>query len=235
MALAYERGFNSSSSDDEPGRQAGLWRQAALLDRLGQFHHSHNIARLRIDRRPWVQPARGRLARWSIAYPDAYQTLISRAVLTETAQHDEAEVLPSLASALMREESAFLADVESWAGALGLMQLMPATARGHARLIPGDVTRDKLLSPWPNIRIGVGHLFMLADDFSNHPVKMIAAYNAGGGAVNSWASDHTDIALWVEDIPYRQTRHYVKRVMGSYAAYQWLNGRRLDPRIALQP
>lgn len=229
LALAYERGTQPEA------RGPDLWRRAALWHDLGEFHHSHNIPRLAIDERPWVEPAAGRLARWSVAYPDPHRAKIVRALFDETRHHADASVQPALVTALMREESAFLTDVESWAGALGLMQLMPATARDHQTVIEGEADRKTLLTAWPNIRIGVDHLFMLAEQFSSHPVKMIAAYNAGGGAVRSWPAGHTDIALWVEDIPFRQTRHYVKRVIGSYAAYQWLAGRPLDPRIALMP
>jgi soluble lytic murein transglycosylase len=136
----------------------------------------------------------------------------------------------------MREESSFIENVESWAGALGLMQLMPATALDHDADIPGKATPEKLKTAAVNVRVGVDHLYALARRFESHPVVMVAAYNAGGGAASSWLDGDEDIALWVEDIPYDQTRNYTKRVIGSYAAYQWLSGlRELHTRVGDAP
>jgi soluble lytic murein transglycosylase len=134
----------------------------------------------------------------------------------------------------MREESSFIEDIESYAGALGLMQLMPATALGHDSNIEGRATPERLKEAEVNIRVGVDHLFWLAKRFDDHPVLIAAAYNAGAGAVSKWLKryGHEEVALFVEDIPPLQTRDYTKRVIGSYAAYQWLGGEKeLDNRI----
>ena len=205
-----------------------LWRLAWLRHRAGDTHISHNIARRRIPGRPWARPEAGRLVRWVIAWPNPYGELVAQAVDAEAAQHDprKARLRPELPLAIMREESSFIPDIESYAGALGLMQLMPRTARGHDADIPGEATPERLRTPAVNVRVAADHLFMLADVLESHPVLMTAAYNAGAGAVRSWLKRprSRDIGLWVEDIPYLQARGYTKRVIGSYLAYQWLLG-----------
>ena len=129
--------------------------------------------------------------------------------------------------------SSFIEDIESYAGALGLMQLMPRTALGHDNDIEGDATPDKLKTARVNVRVGVDHLHWLAKRFDGHPVLMVAAYNAGAGATGKWLrrQPNDDIALFVEDIPYLQTRNYTKRVIGSYLAYQWLRSVAGDDRV----
>ncbi|MGM0556310.1 MAG: transglycosylase SLT domain-containing protein [Myxococcota bacterium] len=212
------------------------WRLAYLEHRSGRYELSHNIIRRGIEGRPWTGRARGRLLRWTIAWPNPFAEQIGNAVELERRQADDEYVHPGLAAAIMREESSFIEDVESWAGALGLMQLMPATALDHDADIEGEATPDKLKTAEVNVRVGVDHIYSLARRFDSHPVVMVAAYNAGGGAASSWLDGDEDIALWVEDIPYDQTRNYTKRVIGSYAAYQWLSGlRELDERVGDAP
>lgn len=239
-------GLYEMAADFERARQAGAdqtdsdrWRLAYLEHLSGRYPVSHNIARRAINGRPWANPSSGRRVRWDIAWPNPFASDILRAIVAEKRQADDGEsVDPALPAAIMREESSFIEDIESWAGALGLMQLMPATAKGHDDDIDGEATNAKLKTSLVNIRVGVDHLYYLARRFDSHPVLMTAAYNAGGGAVSSWRRGNhpKEIGLWVEDIPYDQTRNYTKRVIGSYGAYQWLNGiRQLDPRIARDP
>jgi soluble lytic murein transglycosylase len=212
------------------------WRLAYLEHRAGRYELSHNIIRRGIEARPWTGETRGRLLRWTIAWPNPFDQHIVNAVELERRQADDEYVHPGLAAAIMREESSFIENVESWAGALGLMQLMPATALDHDADIPGKATPEKLKTAAVNVRVGVDHLYALARRFESHPVVMVAAYNAGGGAASSWLDGDEDIALWVEDIPYDQTRNYTKRVIGSYAAYQWLSGlRELHTRVGDAP
>ncbi len=237
LAADLEAGrLNARRERGAPIDDADRWRLAYLYHRAGRYHASHNVPRRLVAGRPWSQPETGRLLRWRIAFPTPHLETVTRA--TRRYRDREAELSPELPLAIMREESGFVADIESWAGALGLMQLMPPTAEGHADVLDGELTEERLREASPNIRVGVDHLFLLAEQFDSHPTVMAAAYNAGGGAAGSWLPDGDDasIALWVEDIPYRQARHYAKRVMGSYAAYQWLSGSRdLDPAPAHPP
>ncbi|MEM1348986.1 MAG: lytic transglycosylase domain-containing protein [Myxococcota bacterium] len=207
--------------------EADLWRLAYLAHRAEHYPVSHNIARRNIPGRPWAKPPRGRTVRWVIAWPNPFRALIEESLRQERAQHPAVSFPDELPMAIMREESSFIPTIESYAGALGLMQLMPRTARGHDADIDGDATPERLRTPEVNVRVAIDHLVHLAARHGGHPVLMTAAYNAGSGNVRKWlrAAKTTDVALWVEDIPYDQARHYTKRVLGSYLAYQWLTGR----------
>ncbi len=211
------------------------WRLATLCHHAGEYDKSHNIARRRIDGRPWSMPPQGRLSRWHIAWPDPYGDQLQQATGEFGPQADQQLVHPGLASAIMREESAFIEDIISWAGAVGLMQLMPATAREHDHIIDGQATIENLQQAAINIPIGIDHMASLSRRYEGHPVMITAAYNAGAGRINSWLrrQPNDEIALWVEDIPFLETRNYSKRVIGSYGAYQFLQGDPdFDPRVA---
>ncbi len=124
----------------------------------------------------------------------------------------------SWAFAILRQESAFMAEIKSTAGAHGLMQLLPATARQVARehemKRPSD---DDLGDPATNIALGTGYLEMMMEKFGHNMTLSTAAYNAGPGAVSKWLPDKLLPAdIWVELIPYDETRKYVKHVM-TYA------------------
>jgi soluble lytic murein transglycosylase len=231
LAADYESGRLAERRErGKPISDADRWRLAYLHHRAGRHTESHNVPRRLIAGRPWSSPETGRLLRWQVAFPTPYRETVGAAV--RQYRDREAEVPVELPLSIMREESGFVADIESWAGAIGLMQLMPSTAKGHADAVDDDVNEETLRRAEVNVAVGVDHLYYLAERFDSHPAVMAAAYNAGGGAVSSWLPDsgREPIALWVEDIPYRQARHYTKRVMGTFAAYQWLSGTRdLDP------
>ncbi len=202
------------------------WRLATLCHHADAHDVSHDIARRQIPGRPWSMPPQGRLARWHIAWPDPFGPQLDEAS-QEFGPSDEGQfVHPGLASAIMREESAFIEDIVSWAGAVGLMQLMPATARDHDHVIDGAATVDNLKKADINIPIGIDHLASLSRRYDGHPVMITAAYNAGAGRIDSWLrrQPSDEIALWVEDIPFLETRNYSKRVIGSYGAFQFLQG-----------
>ncbi|TXD39895.1 tetratricopeptide repeat protein [Lujinxingia vulgaris] len=231
-ACEYERARQQHITPSESQR----WRLAALCHKAKRFPLSHNIARRSIPGRPWALPREGRVTRWHVAWPNPFQTTIAEAVEAERAQAPDINLHPGFPASIMREESSFIEDIVSWAGAHGLMQLMPATALDHDRDIEGRATPEKLKTAEVNIRVGVDHLFTLADRLDGHPVLMAAAYNAGAGRIGGWLrrQPNDEIALWVEDIPFLETRDYSKRVIGTYAAYQWLQGEtELDARIAL--
>jgi soluble lytic murein transglycosylase len=134
---------------------------------------------------------------------------------------------PYLVLALIREESAFAPRALSRTGARGLMQLMPQTADLTARehklpLVPPLA----LETPEVNIQIGVYHLADLIRDFGGNLSLAVAAYNAGKQAVQRWMQRYgfADEVEFTEDIPFTETRTYVKRVLGSYDRYQTLYG-----------
>jgi soluble lytic murein transglycosylase len=121
---------------------------------------------------------------------------------------------------VMRQESLYEPDVTSSAGAYGLMQLMPATARGESKKM--SLSADAYLRPSDNILLGANHLTGLFARFKHAPLAL-AAYNAGGSPVSRWSkSPIKDMAEWVEDIAYRETRGYVKAVLRNIEVYKLL-------------
>ena len=125
--------------------------------------------------------------------------------------------------ALTRSESLFQSDVRSGAGALGLMQIMPATGRGLAKqLATGWRGNAMLLEPDINIRFGVSYLTGLMQRFGGNQLLATAAYNAGPNQVERWrpAAGQTDPVLWAETIPFKETRGYVQKVMHAAVLYQ---------------
>jgi len=155
---------------------------------------------------------------YSAAYPHAFRDLVVRHCRS-------ARVDPDVMQALIREESAFNPNARSSTGALGLSQLMPATASVVARQLKLTLaTPAALLEPRHNIRIGSAYLGSLQRRFSGNLAHAVASYNAGPAAVERWLARFPTAELdeWVEQIPVEETRLYVKRVLGSAAAYQFL-------------
>jgi soluble lytic murein transglycosylase len=155
--------------------------------------------------------------RWTIAYPRPHLEIVR--IEAERTGLEEA-----LIYAVMREESAFMTGVHSYAGAQGLMQLMPRTARGHAEEVAGEITIERLAEPEVNVRIGANFLAHLGRHLDESRLLMVAAYNAGRGAVGRWLSERRleDPGFWVEHIGPSQTRNYSKRVLGSLEIYDFL-------------
>lgn len=129
---------------------------------------------------------------------------------------------PSLLYALARQESALYPKAKSPVGAMGLMQLMPATAKHTAKKWGYPQPRpQQLVEPTLNIRLGSAYLRELLDQYQGNRVLATAAYNAGPGRVRQWRSDAgMPMDAWVESIPYRETRHYVQNVLVYNVIYQ---------------
>lgn len=227
LAAAFTAGTKAAGDADR-------WRLAYVFDKSGRYPVSHNVVRRQIGGRPWNDPLAARHVQWRLAWPDPFGDVVEAAVKAESEQAGSTLVQAALPRAIMREESSFIPDIESYAGALGLMQLMPRTALGHDDDVDGEATPERLADPAVNVRVGVDHLYWLGKRFDGHPVLIAAAYNAGAGAVGKWLAKHgsDDPAMFVEDIPALQTRDYTKRVIGSYAAYQYLSdGEQFDNRV----
>lgn len=137
-------------------------------------------------------------------------------------------VAPELALAIARRESEFDPVVISPAGARGLMQVMPGTAKDVAEELQIDYSRDRLTSdPDYNITLGTNYLAGLIEIFGDNPVLVSVGYNAGPGRAVSWVRDRgdprtgaIDVVDWVEMIPFRETRNYVMRVTESLPVYR---------------
>lgn len=140
--------------------------------------------------------------------------------------------------AIIRQESTFRDTIVSSAGANGLMQLMPATARlvAHRARIP-YTDQKQLFSSQTNIHIGTAYLEQLAQQFRHHPILMAAAYNAGPKQVNYWLKNHDpkEMDIWIETLPWRETRNYLKNIFAFYAVYQYRMQTKPDLTAFMQP
>ncbi|PID34407.1 MAG: hypothetical protein CR976_00430, partial [Thiotrichales bacterium] len=130
-------------------------------------------------------------------------------------------VQPEWVLGVMRRESAFKADAESHVKALGLMQLMPATAKAVGRKLGMKVSgKEDILRPETNVQLGSAYLSRMLGRFDGDYAKATAAYNAGPQRILKWAPDKTIAAdQWVESIPFKETRRYVRAVMAYTTIY----------------
>jgi len=135
-----------------------------------------------------------------------------------------AKISPTWAYGIARSESLFMRDVRSSAGAIGLMQLMPATGRQVAKEIRLPYSGlTTLTDPESNIRLGTSYLGQMAERFGGNRVLATAAYNAGPHRVDRWLPEQgsEDARVWIENIPFNETRKYVKRVLSAQAIFHW--------------
>lgn len=188
---------------------------ASILSSIGEYHRAlytireyipgNMSAGMSIDARLW-----------RLIYPEGYNDLIKR-------YGDENKVDPLMLYALIREESWFNKDAVSPAGAVGLMQLMPKTAAMLAK--DSYKGRDSLFDPELNIGLGTRFFADRLKQFDGNIFVAIASYNAGPDAVSQWLKEREGFELdeFIEDMPYRETRNYVKKVFRSYMEYQRLN------------
>ncbi|MBX9941195.1 MAG: transglycosylase SLT domain-containing protein [Candidatus Obscuribacterales bacterium] len=157
--------------------------------------------------------------RWQMLYPWAYAKQIADASKAYG-------VDPYLVHALIREESRYYARALSRSKAIGLMQLLPSTARGVAKTLGITVASDEdVFIPDNNIKLGTKYLSSVLSRKNNHAMLAVASYNGGPNAVTKWLNQHlaaggTDLDVFVENIPYRETRDYVRKVFGSYWTYE---------------
>ncbi|HZY18862.1 MAG TPA: transglycosylase SLT domain-containing protein [Ramlibacter sp.] len=128
---------------------------------------------------------------------------------------------PAYVYGLIRQESRFVMDARSHVGASGLMQVMPATARWTARKLGmNGFTPDQLTDRDTNIAIGTGYLKLVLDDFSGSMALAAAAYNAGPNRPRAWRNGPVmDAAAWAENVPFGETRDYVKKVLANTTMY----------------
>ena len=152
---------------------------------------------------------------WSLLHRSQFPRLFEAEMQTAAEQEG---LQANLLRAIAKQESRFAPGVVSPAGAVGVMQLLPSTAAEMA----GAPTNSLMLKdPGDNIRLGARYLKQLLEQWENDPFRSIASYNAGPGAVASWPQpiDGEDAALWVERIPYPETRFYTKKVLDNLVSY----------------
>lgn len=215
--------------DRAPLREAGAAGQesslliAELVSMTGDARMAHHIARR--DLLGLMRDVSNPLARRAaqVAYPFAYRDSIVKWSVPSG-------VDPNLMQAIMREESAFDPRARSPVGARGLTQVMPATGKEVARnLSLKNFKVDDLWHPDTNVRLGSWYLGRMLKRFE-HPALAAAAYNAGPGNMSKWLARGMPDSIdeFVEEIPFDETHGYVKRVLRSYAAYEYLSREQAD-------
>jgi soluble lytic murein transglycosylase len=194
-----------------------LWTVALLDERAGAPDVAEALVHSRLADYAGHWPAGRWRARWEIAFPRPFGDLVESA--------SAASGIPSVLTwAIMREESSFFPEARSPSDAYGLMQIIVPTARGLVRGTPYGADPESLKRPEVSITLGAKLLGGLRASYPSNRALAIAAYNGGGGSVARWlaARPNMDFDLWVEEIPFDETRAYVKRVLANEAAYAFL-------------
>ena len=240
LAAGYlDQGFNLK---DQPLKVSLTEKNAVLqnlpLKRAFEFFHLGRYKQARSEWNYWNRKAseRDRLVASKLAYELGWY---DRAIFTlanvgylndvelrfplafDTAIKQQAgkqNINPAWAFAITRRESSFMSDANSSAGAKGLMQVLPATAKQVDR----RMTSKKLLNADDNIKIGTKYLKRLLDRHQGNPILATAAYNAGPHRVKQWLQNTPSLPadMWIETIPFKETRDYVKSVMAYQQIYQ---------------
>jgi soluble lytic murein transglycosylase len=154
---------------------------------------------------------------YTLLYPRPYDAEVNAAAHL-------AQLAPEIVYGVVRQESLYRIDAVSNAGARGLMQLQPATARSTARYYkrPTPALTD-LFDPYINTALGAARLRMLLDEFDDQTPVALAGYNAGPNAVTRWLpQEPLDSDIWIENIPYNETRGYVQRILWHSLMFTWL-------------
>ncbi|MEO5656471.1 MAG: transglycosylase SLT domain-containing protein [Nitrospiria bacterium] len=227
-------GFREAARDEllAAARRAAVGPERAMevIDALVQV--GADVEALRVVRRHFA-PAleRGDAALPSAVWRRAYPTHLLDPIRSLGGDR----VDPFLVAGLIREESVYDPRAVSPVGALGLMQIMPDTGRRMARAAGlTDFTVDQLLTSEVNITLGVRYLAGLLERFAGNEAYAVAAYNAGPEAVIKWIESGRPRAIeeFIEEIPFVETRGYVKRVLRSKWRYETLYGPPASERLA---
>ena len=207
------------------GGEGLLWLSALILDRAGAWNLSHDILRRRLPEFRRYAPVGSYRKHWKLAYPRPFAGLARKYARASGLDRH-------FPHAVMREESGFNTGIESFANAVGLMQLILPTAKQMAKKADGKVSRRRLTEPDLNVRLGCRYLAHVRDVARAVTPLLPAGYNAGAGALRRWlnARGSLPLDLFVELIPYDEARGYTKRVVASWATYRVLYGKGLkDP------
>jgi soluble lytic murein transglycosylase len=154
---------------------------------------------------------------YALLYPRPFSDEVSNAAR-------RAGLPPEIVYSVVRQESLYRTGAVSTAGAMGLMQLLPDTARRTALLwkLPSPRRAD-LFDPSVNTSLGAAYLRSLLDQFEGQLPVALAGYNAGPNAAQRWLPPHPlDADVWIENIPYNETREYVQRVLWQRLVFSWL-------------
>lgn len=228
--LLYALGFDEAARD-LAARRGHRAADLALSQAVGDAHRAWRYGASLL---PASFVAKGGRLRAKAGFRASYALPFPELVEDACRRHG---LDPSFAWSIMRTESGFLPTATSRAGAIGLLQLMPYTARGMAQKLglpeprPGDLARPRV-----NIDLGVAFLATAEREFG-HPLLAAAVYNGGPDNVARWLQDfgHLEPELFVERIPFLETRNYVKSVLETAAVYRALSGAPLALTLPTAP
>jgi soluble lytic murein transglycosylase len=188
---------------DQPGRQA-----LALL--AGRLEWSDRSIMTLAKLRDWHD--------LQLRFPLAHEPLFDQAA-------KRSNIEKTWIYGIARQESAFMHDARSPVGATGLMQLMPATAKGVSKRLRLKYSKHKLVDPNYNVRLGSHYLKTLLKRYKGNRVLATAAYNAGPTNVGRWLKRFEGpLDIWIENIPFNETKEYVQRVMAYSTIYSYRLG-----------
>ena len=203
---------------------------AVLLQHAGAQTRLSRVIRAHFEDFEGLLPkGEGRLI-WEATYPQAFSPLIENVA-------DNEGIPASFVRAIAREESSFDPEVVSWAKAYGLVQLIMPTAKRFASEVGEKATPRTLKKPAVNLKIGARYMAWLWDRLNENPALVPSAYNAGEGAVRRWLQEDAarPLDVFIEEIPYDETRRYTRRVLQTYGVYQWLADEQLPALPAKLP
>ncbi len=218
LAGESRREWNNWLLDDS--RTPDEMAQAAVLAARWQLHDRAIFSAGKAEQRRAI----------SLRFPVLYQSEVAEAAT-------EHSIEPAWILGVMRRESAYIQDVQSPAGAVGLMQLMPRTAKYVAELQGQENWQGDLTDAETNISFGTFYLRHVLDKFEEHQVLATASYNAGPHRVDAWLQDEVmEADRWIDTIPFTETRRYVRAVLAYTAIYEWhLTGEAQSMLTKLKP
>ena len=191
------------------------WHVSHMLHRRGEHHALLRIfANYYLPR--MISLEVGEYPLWELAYPRPYWSQLKNFA-------NQAGIDPYFALAIMREESHFDPHALSSSKAIGLMQLMPATAKAVAKRIKIKITgKAEIFDPELNTKLGTLYLGRLSNKFKSELIYTAGGYNAGPRNMSKWINrwNGKSLDVFVEQIPFKETRNYVKRVYRSYKLYK---------------
>lgn len=225
IKLLLYLGFRDEAVEEVQWIQPGLKEEkdkqnalllSSLLYEAGEYNSALSVLYTNFSKENVYSESGNNPILWRLMYPDGYSTFVNK-------YSEENKVDPFLLYALIREESWFNNEAVSSSGAIGLMQVMPKTA---SAIKNGDsIERHTMFDPEFNISLGAKFFADLIKRFNGNIIYAIASYNAGPNAVTKWIKERDGFELdeFIEDIPYRETRDYVKKVFASYREYVRIN------------
>lgn len=222
VALYAALGLREDAREALRGREralreaGGLRALVAAYQRLGEPSRLVRLVGGPSTTRRRQRPGPSDRWRWDAAYPRPWPGAVGAASRA-------AGLSPAHLYAIMRQESGYDPDAVSYADAIGLMQLIPPTAERLAEGLGLELEREMLFDPAVNVRLGAAYVGALVERFGL-PLAF-AAFNAGEHRVDEWLEEQgrTELDLFVERMPYQQTRNYVRRVTTHYAHYLYLD------------